>query len=321
MGEIKIHHFAHSKDACDEAVAYTSGLYRLIRQILSDNVSFYIPALIITYNIPNDELLDENNIDFHIRFVNENYNGANRMLISAGRYITFESVELCVDNKNQIQALELVYKNSKMAIKVMPPDTICKKAVITPHKDMATLVLNFTDDENVIQTSNSRMFREFLLSEHLSKQWISNPKVKKAYPDIFALNQKAYQEYIEREKLLEERRKIASIQFEESRKLAVRQQILRRETAENIINKNVDSKLVLGIDDQKESFRLGYEQVKDKFVQQIEPIRDSFNNRWVKCEECGKIKRDTEFWSYGGLNRVNLGHCNLCDSKRGKRRA
>jgi len=34
MSDVKAHHFAHSKDACDEVLAYTIGLYMLIQQVL-----------------------------------------------------------------------------------------------------------------------------------------------------------------------------------------------------------------------------------------------------------------------------------------------
>jgi len=55
------------------------------------------------------------------------------------------------------------------------------------------------------------------------------------------------------------------------------------------------------------------------FRQQSEPIRDSFQNRWIQYEEYGKIKRDTDFWSYGDFNHVNLEQCNSSfDKKREK---
>lgn len=42
LGDVKIHHFAHSKEACDEVVAYTTGLYKLIHQVLKRGVLFYV---------------------------------------------------------------------------------------------------------------------------------------------------------------------------------------------------------------------------------------------------------------------------------------
>ena len=206
MGEIKEHHFAHSKDACDEVLAYTSGLYRLIHQVLSSARPFYVPALVVSYSFPSSGALDESNIDSYIEFVHEEHYAVNKIMVSAGRHISFENAELCVDNKNHIQALELTFKDSKMAIKVMPPDTICKSATVSPHKDMATLAVDFTGDADVIQRSNSKAFQNYLLSDRLDKHWICNPKTKKVYPQILA----AYQEHCEQEKQLEAEREITA---------------------------------------------------------------------------------------------------------------
>lgn len=73
----------------------------------------------------------------------------------------------------------------------------------------------------------------------------------------------------------------------------------------------------ISIAEQKENqLHDGYEEVKDRFVQQIEPIRDKYGVRWVKCERCGKIAADGEFGAYGGANHVNLGVCSDCYKKR-----
>jgi hypothetical protein len=66
MGDVLIHHFAHSKEACDEVVAYTTGLYKLIHQILGTGVAFYVPALVVTYRFSYKYELDESNISDHV---------------------------------------------------------------------------------------------------------------------------------------------------------------------------------------------------------------------------------------------------------------
>ena len=200
MGGAKIHHFAHTKDACGEVLAYTSGLYRLIRQILNSGSPFYIPALAVSYSFPYNGVLTENNIKSYINFVREEYDISNKIVITPGRRIKFETAELCVDDKNQIQALELKYMKSTMALKVMPPDTVCKISTVSPHKNMATLVLDFTRDANLIQASDSRKFEDYLLSEKPDKRWVSNPKIEKAYPKIISLSQTAHETYLKRVK-------------------------------------------------------------------------------------------------------------------------
>ena len=181
LGDIKVHHFAHSKDACDEVLAYTNGLYRLIHQILSSGSPFYVPALAVAYSFPYGGALNEHNIDSYIKIVPDSYSAKNKRkkTISPGRFVTFDSAEIVCDDKNHMQAIELLYMNSRMAIKVMPPDTVCKTGAVTGHKDMATLVLDYTGDVEVIQASDSKAFQEYLLSGKLSKCWIQNPENQK----------------------------------------------------------------------------------------------------------------------------------------------
>jgi hypothetical protein len=302
MGDVKVHHFAHSKDACDEVVAYTSGLYRLIHQILSGGAQFYIPALIVSYTFPDDGFIPEDDIESCLKLVHERYNGANRLDVLKGKSIAFDCVDLCVDNKNRIEALELTVNGSKMAIKVMPPDTVCKTGTVSRHKDMATLVVDFTDDADIIQTSNTKSFREYLLSKRLSKRWIYNPKVEKVFPRVIELSRKARADYIERQKTLAELKKAAA------QECAEQMERMRKADAKKRITDETSNKLR-----RQERLVLGFSQVKDKFTQQDTPIRDSTGLRWVECELCGEIKDETEFSSYGGSNHANLGICSKCN--------
>lgn len=54
--------------------------------------------------------------------------------------------------------------------------------------------------------------------------------------------------------------------------------------------------------------------MKENFSQQKTPVRDAEGNRWIKCEYCGLIAKDSEFSSYGGVNHVNLGVCQDCSA-------
>jgi ssDNA-binding Zn-finger/Zn-ribbon topoisomerase 1 len=52
--------------------------------------------------------------------------------------------------------------------------------------------------------------------------------------------------------------------------------------------------------------------IQSTITQQKTPVIDSEGNRWIKCEFCGKIAKDSEFAMYGGPGRVNIGTCYEC---------
>ncbi|MDR1694247.1 MAG: hypothetical protein LBR70_03540 [Lactobacillaceae bacterium] len=298
MGDVRIHHFSHTKDACDDVLSYISGLYAHIQQALETDTPFYVPALVVSYNLPYNSILNETNVGTHTKIIRENSNTTNKLTVSEGQHILFKNVELCCDDKNHIQALELTYMDRKIAIKVRPPDTICKTSTVSKHKDMATLVLDFANDTDRIQSMNTKAFKEYLLSDKPDKYWIYNPKIKEVYPQIISQSEKAYKESLERQK-----------KYEEERKAVNQQQVVQYEIPDWSYNEKREVKSVAA----KEKHISGYEQVKDKpFEQNNYQIRDSFDIRWVKCKLCGEIKPAKEFSSYGGSNSMNFGECYSC---------
>lgn len=56
--------------------------------------------------------------------------------------------------------------------------------------------------------------------------------------------------------------------------------------------------------------------LEERLNQQETQVRDAYGNRWIKCEFCGKIAKDSEFLSYGGAIGVhlNLGTCKECSA-------
>lgn len=61
--------------------------------------------------------------------------------------------------------------------------------------------------------------------------------------------------------------------------------------------------------------------IEADLLQQKTPIIDVEGNRWIKCEFCGLIAKESEFSSYGGYNHVNLGTCRACSSKGADKKA
>ena len=59
-----------------------------------------------------------------------------------------------------------------------------------------------------------------------------------------------------------------------------------------------------------------YQSRKDSILQymnqQEQPVLDALGERWIRCEFCGEVKEVSEFVSFGGRGRVNLGRCQGC---------
>jgi hypothetical protein len=232
------------------------------------------------------------------------------MTVSPGRYITFDSAEIACDSKGHMQAIELSYKNSRMAIKVMPPDTVCTPGAVTAHKGMATLALDFAKDLSVIQSSNTETFQKHLLSESLSKRWIHNPKIKRVYPELIARSEKAFQEYQERERQREEERKRAAWQQAELRRTVAEQQATRLEEQNRLEEERREAQRMAALERQRKLDEESAQWLKSQNFLQAGHIIDSHGNRWIQCERCGERKTTSHFSLYGGANQIGL--CTAC---------
>ena len=287
MGSVKKHHFAHHKDACDSVKSYVNGLYKFLLQVLEDGDSFYVPSLTVEFTYPRDIVLNENTVSSYVRFISEERYLEGEFLsnrlheVFEGRHIIFDTLELHQNKNGRFEAIEATRNNNTMAIKIRLPSNLCKGfAKPVKHKEMATLMVDFEDDLEVIQNWDKADFERCFLSEDANKRWVYNPKVSTIFPLAIRSSHVLYRRYMARKALEEQARK-------------AEEQRLRKEALH--------------------TYEDGLAQVQDKFTQQHTQIRDSCDYRWVKCENCGKIGRDNEFSLYGGIGRINLGICSACN--------
>ena len=61
--------------------------------------------------------------------------------------------------------------------------------------------------------------------------------------------------------------------------------------------------------------KLAYEEIKDLDFDSNEMIVDSCGKRWLLCTSCGRLCREDEMASYGGISTVNKGTCKKCKEK------
>lgn len=106
----------------------------------------------------------------------------------------------------------------------------------------------------------------------------------------------AAQKHAESLRQQEETRKTSEIDYIQYQKAvwAQRRENAAVERVEQSIPESVPASVIERIDQQEDQvYALGF--------------------RWIKCKTCGKIAPTSEFWTYGGPNRMNLGECQKCN--------
>lgn len=310
MGEINQHHFAHSSKGCDEAQAYIKGIYLLLKEIVEEKSKLMLPPLYAYYNF--SPYMTKGNLRAYVwSDSRKSKYRREEMMIFDSISLIFDSAEIEYERKNPA-ALVLTCKNSKLAIVVAPPNTICKTYMAEKYKDMATLEIDFRNKDEWFHSNTTQEIKKRLLSSYEDMYWIYNNKIEDKFDSILEANDKnnkrieeehkrrvAAEEY--RKQIAEEMRKK---RMEEERKAQIEKDERKKRMEEEERKKEQERKI---IDEQ-----LAYQDVKDKFTQQHTPILDRNGKRWIKCRICNEIKRDYEFGDYGGENEVNLGKCNAC---------
>lgn len=62
--------------------------------------------------------------------------------------------------------------------------------------------------------------------------------------------------------------------------------------------------------------KMSYEDRRQSILpfidQQAEQVYDKTGVQWIRCELCGAVETASHFWTFGGVNHINLGKCYKC---------
>ncbi len=297
LGEINRHHFAHSGKGCDEVNAYLTGMYMVLNEHLFNKHPIYLPPVIARFNLSAWTYITEKTIENNVDLLSASVNDSNEEVACKGvEQAVFDNTEIVFSSSGKPEAIVVYRGTHSMAIRILPPSSVCKQANTSRYKDLATLEINLSGCEDFLQESSKSKIFSYIEKSRTICKWIYNPFIKRAFPNILERSKKYYEVAQEKMKKEEER-----------------QSILKNREIHFKAPSYIRSETKPRVDDRR-----GYEEVKDRFTQQDEQIRDSYGNRWIQCEECGKIERESYFAYYGGENHVNLGICKDCSGWRKK---
>lgn len=304
LGDIKCHHFAHSGKGCDEINAYLAGMYMVLNEHLSNKIPIYLPPVIAGFELSPYSYLTDGNVEKNVLLLSasideEREEVANKEIERA----VFDKSEIVYSSNGRPEVI-VVYKNERsMAIRILPPSTVCKNFHTTRYKELATLEIDLSDCEDLLQESSKNEIFSYIEKSRSIFRWIYNPLISKAYPKIIRRTKRYYETCQARMKKEREERE------------ALRQ---KSKMMQSKINPSTSWKMPSSSHNthpinSETNYKSGYEEVKDLFTQQNDPIYDRCGKRWVKCERCGKIMTEDYFACYGGENRANLGICRDCN--------
>lgn len=289
MGNIRRHHFAHSGQGCDEVNAYLTGLYMLLNEYLSNQNPIHLPPVIVAFDLSADYYLSNYNIEEHIRLLSESFDKSHEILFYPASKIHFDSSRIIKNNNSRPQAIIAEKMNKTLAIRVTPPNTVCKFGMVSKYKEYPTVEMDLSEAEDLICKSNKEAFFQYLMNNTSGCRWIYNPKIVDIYPQIMECSRIYYED----------------AQIQKKKEEAKRKEETERQVEEFKRRQRENEDYIAEIKSDKEK-----KKIEEMFTgQQVTAIRDRWGVRWVQCEKCHKIKQEFDFGSYGGVGRVNLGIC------------
>jgi len=313
MGDINSHHFSHSIKGCDAIQAYLAGLYHLLKEIIDKKLAIYLPPLYIEFDLDEYDPITSENVEFKINIIKRYDGSVNRLEVIKGGYCSFDNSELIKNDKGEIQALLLNKNGKKLAVKITPPDTVCKTGKVTRFKEYSTLEINFKNDFDRIQKSGKSALEHYIKNDKHLSYWIYNQKISEKFDEVISISDKYCKKVNEERELIRLKIQSKIKKKDYSNLYPVNFHAISNEDKEADKKKKAIGVAKTIHEVNGANMReIGYLDVKDKFYQQIEQIFDRYGNRWIKCRVCGETKPVDEFIEYGGANSMNLGRCYSC---------
>lgn len=115
-------------------------------------------------------------------------------------------------SNNKPQAIIAEAKGRKLAIRITPPNTVCKIGEVKRYKDYPTLKVDFSTSGDTIHQSKKSAFYRYLSENNDIYEWVYNPLIKKAYPKIIKIAKSHYNTAQKRMKKEAEERKAIKMQ-------------------------------------------------------------------------------------------------------------
>ena len=202
LGNVRVHHFAHSKGGCDEEKAYLTGLYKLFKQYLDRQNFIYLPEIILYCCLGYTETINESNF---YQYVSIGYRSNSNKEIQFSPKIKFTADKSEIVYKDDKPVAMICFKgNRQIAVVIQHPQIGCNIHFVSPYGDIPTLKLDLIDIKDDEIKDTAAIYNMFGDSELYS--WLSNKTIISKLDEINRINLEMYQANIAKRKAEQEKR-------------------------------------------------------------------------------------------------------------------
>ena len=203
MGDKNQHHFAHSGKGCDEINAYMTGLYMLLADYLTSN-KLYLPPVIVGFELSAYAFWTQENVSEHSWLISESGDPDREIMLYKNSKMYFDKVKIKKNKEDVPQAILAKKRDRILAIRITPPDTVCKVGEAKKYKDVPTLEIDLSDAEEIISGGKKDEIFDYINNNYSIFQWLYNPIIANAYPQIIKRSKAYYDKAQQRIKQQEE---------------------------------------------------------------------------------------------------------------------
>ena len=321
-GSVRIHHFAHEKDAmCDSEKAFLIALYRLLEEAIREFGSFRYPGVYAkkkeNIQIPNSYIVSKDQLkDLSCIHTAPKASPEDEELIRPGEIHPTEIDTITAGNgkpEAMLLTASIKEKTVTLAVVLVPPDTICKSFAPKAYKEFSTIAIDVSDLDMYSIQGNA--LKKILAEGLYDKTWIQSQKIDSWVESLSKIQDKEYARYCE-----EIRIKNAQLEKEQKER-RMRQESLRQENAQRLeeqkrkleeAEREAEQQRLAAIASFPLELRDNYDSDPQKYENENGQVW-KYDIRWIKCIICKKWKDSSDMSSYGGRGKeLNQGICHDC---------
>ena len=313
MGEIRVHHFAHEKNAmCDSEKAFLVSLYRLMKEAIDEHKVFYYPGLygaIFEKDLSHQLTVDEIKRNASLRTNKRPINGYEQ-IIQPGVMIPDHSV-IVTGSDGKPTEIILVQRRTKgeditLSVRLIPPPTVCKSFTAEESKRYSTLAIHIDRD---LYNIKAEELKNILTNTCDGKRWVKSPLTQQWLEKKVSEQHEQFARYMERqkqerEKRLERERQAQEARREREKQLASRMRKRQQEQEQQPLRTN-------DVEPVKRVIRNPEQQTAQNYSSHQELL-----DRLILCKQCGERKPASQMAMYGGSGEDHdRGLCSECARK------